>query len=193
MILGVATVLMVAIALLAGGRLRNLAQLELRMGWLTLVALMLQVLVIYTVEIRWLTALLIMASYGLLAMVVAANHHIPGMALISLGLLANILVIAANGGYMPVTPEAVSRAGLGHIVTQSPEGAFVVGSKDVLLSRAETRLWPLSDVLVLGKPWQTVFSPGDLVLACGLLWLVIKALRPSFIKEPAVLTDAGSA
>ena len=44
-----------------------------------------------------------------------------------------------------------------------------MASKDIILSREATRLWFLSDVLVLGKPFPlpTVFSLGDVFLMLG--------------------------
>jgi hypothetical protein len=92
---------------------------------------------------------------------------------IGLGLLLNLTVILANGGYMPTSPEALQRGGY---VASSPiiPGTRLAKSKDIILPRAETRLWFLSDALVIPPPfpWPTVFSVGDVVIAAGTFLLV---------------------
>jgi hypothetical protein len=179
MILGVAVLLAVVLALITGGRWRHLSQIRFRFAWLTLVALGVQVLAVYAPSIGWPPAALLVISYGLLAAVVAVNWLMPGMPVLGAGLACNTLVIAANGGYMPVTPEAVHLAGLGRLVSSSPAGALIMGSKDVILRYSDTRLWMLSDILLLREPLSIVFSPGDLLLACGAFWFVYRTLCPA--------------
>jgi len=98
-----------------------------------------------------------------------------------LGLTLNILVMVANGGFMPVTLEALQRAGLAHMALGIEDGARVMASKDIILSREVTRLWYLSDILVLRRPfpWSTVFSVGDVLLMAGVFVLLQRTMRPS--------------
>ncbi|MEO6196574.1 MAG: DUF5317 family protein, partial [Dehalococcoidia bacterium] len=77
------------------------------------------------------------------------------------------LVIAANGGLMPVTPETLERTG--GIPAGVETGEWVPDSKDVLLERADTRLYPLSDRIT----WDALdpiraFSAGDMLIVVGL-------------------------
>ena len=51
------------------------------------------------------------ASQVLVLLAVWRNRAIPGMLLVLLGGAANLLAIAANGGYMPVSPDALADAG----------------------------------------------------------------------------------
>jgi len=172
MILLVSIAVSIVVALLTGGRLSGLARAPFKLGWLTFLALGLQVASVYSSVPNWFPAALLIASYALLLAVVLANIRTPGLALIGLGLVANMAVIAANGGYMPVTAEALSRAGLEHLVTTTEAGNKIFGSKDAVLSYSDTRLWVLSDILVIRKPSPTVFSLGDLFVAGGAFWFI---------------------
>ena len=98
----------IVIALLRGGRLSNLAEVRLRWWWLLLIGLAMQLAanVISTDVAVW----LILGSYVVLILVVAANRKQEGMWLAGIGILMNFSVIALNQG-MPVLPEAAVLAG----------------------------------------------------------------------------------
>jgi hypothetical protein len=100
------------------------------------------------------------------------------MWVIGAGLAANWIVMAANGGHMPVTYEALVAAGRAHLVESTMPGTLVFGTKDILLPLAETQLWPLSDIFVIPPPFPipSVFSLGDALLALGMFRLVPAAL-----------------
>lgn len=177
MILVLSIGLAIAIGLVTGGSLGRLARISFRLGWLTFVALGIQIGAVYVREPAWLASTLLVISYLLLVAVVVANLRLPGLAALGLGLLANMAAITANGGYMPVAPEAVAQAGLQKLVTVTDAGIRVFGSKDIVLSTAETRLWILGDILVLKHPFPTIFSIGDLLLAVGAFWFIYAALH----------------
>lgn len=184
MILLAALVVSVAVALLRGGRLERLAELPLRWGWLALVAFALQVAVIYFPQPRrtdWMDGhlWLLLSSYALLGTVAIRNGRVAGVPLIGLGLLLNVVVMVANGGYMPVTPEALQRAGLTGLALGSDPTARVSATKDILLLREQTVLWVLSDIFVIPPPWplRTIFSVGDVSLAVGAFVLFQQAMR----------------
>ena len=178
MILVLAVALSILIALVRGGSLHRLAQVPFKHGWLAFVAIGLQVVAVYTQALESLAAWLFVLSYAILVGLIWINRRLAGMPIIGLGLALNTLVTAANGGYMPVTPEAVERAGLTHLVNELEAGARVLGAKDILLARADTRLWFLGDIFVLKGPWPTVFSIGDVILVLGILVFFQQAMRP---------------
>lgn len=182
MILFLSIGLSIIVALLTGGHLSGLTRVSLRLGWLAFVALGLQAASIYTVQPQWLPGLVLVASYLLLGAVVVANVRTPGVALIAIGLAANLAVIAANGGYMPVTSEALSIVGMDHLITVTESGSKVFGSKDIVLSYSDTRLWALSDIVVVKWPFPAIFSLGDITLAAGAFWFIQAGLRTA---EPA--------
>lgn len=184
MILVAAVAVSVLVALLRGGRLTRLADLRIEHAWAVLAALALQLPVVYLLvgekAIGGLSLghLVLAASYALLFWVVWANRRLPGLPLVGLGLVCNSLVMALNGGWMPITAEAVAR--LEYPIEAPPSGAPIKlrGGKNVLLPRSQTRLWWLSDVFVLGPPFPVVgaFSIGDLLIAAGIFWLLQWAL-----------------
>ncbi|MGC8873039.1 MAG: DUF5317 domain-containing protein [Chloroflexia bacterium] len=184
-----------AIALLRGGRLARLQGLSLRWPGLALLAFALQTLVIYLPVPRssilwWLQTGLLILSYLLLLAFLWLNRRMPGMALIGLGLLCNLVAMLANGGYMPISPEAVARIGhSGHTVAGAG-GLRVAFSKDIVLPREQARLWFLGDRFLLPPPFPlpSAFSPGDVVVALGAFVLVQYALcgkRAGAISSPA--------
>ncbi len=199
MILIAAVIVSTLIALMRGGRLGRLADLPLRYAWLALAAVVLQYPLVYynlghgAIILGVSVANLVMVgSYILLLWVLWANRRLPGLPLVALGVLCNLLVMTLNGGWMPITPEAVAR--LGHMprVTTTGSVAKVWGAKDIMLPRAQTWLWPLSDVFVVTAPFPipSAFSPGDVLVAVGLFWLLQQSLvkpvsQPADVQESA--------
>jgi len=174
----------IVVAVARGGDLHRLVGLRLRFGWLALLALAAQVYVIYypaeQVEgARTLHAAVMMGSYAALVVLVLVNRGIPGMPVIGLGLLLNLAVMASNGGYMPVTREAIIATGTRSEAELPPDGARLPRSKDVLLPADQTRLWILSDVITAPRmPLARIYSIGDLVVATGVVLLIQVAMVP---------------
>ena len=168
---------------LTGGHLSRLAHLPLRGGWLAVVALALQV-VIVTVAPNGSPVLhhaLHLFSYALGGAFVWLNRRLPGMTLIGLGAAANALAITVNGGTMPASAWAERVAGLrlGHGFQNSAPLAH------------PHLLW-LGDIIPIPLPGSlaNTLSAGDLVIVAGLLWLAHSACRGSArAGEPA--SDAG--
>ena len=90
------------------------------------------------------------------------NRHVPGAKLFAIGIALNTLVMLANSGWMPVTPETA------HFV--HPERTIVeqtrpASSKNIILPRSETNLWILSDIIRVTLPWRrNAMSIGDVLL-----------------------------
>ena len=89
---------------------------------------------------------------------------------ITAGFLLNALVILLNGGWMPISPETIQKIGAGTWQI----GNRVGFSKDLLLPRAETRLWFLSDRFTLPTwlNYRVAFSLGDILIFIGVIWLL---------------------
>lgn len=185
----------IPIALLRGGSLRRLAALSFRLGWLVFLCLAVQFWVTNqpadgTDAEQLLQAVLMLASYAGLVAVVWANRRTVGMRIIALGLLLNLAVMAANGGFMPVSPEAVVAARLHTAESLPAEGGRLPRSKDILLSAQHTRLWILSDVIVIpAAPGVRIYSIGDLVVGLGAFVLLQAAMVPR--REEGVLNKNG--
>jgi hypothetical protein len=101
------------------------------------------------------------------------NRHLSGVWLLTLGLVLNLLVIVANGGFMPISPQTAS-----HLVSPTTLDQFASGDrfgyKDILLLPEDVHLAWLSDNFVTpeGFPYQFAFSIGDGIIAAGAFWLI---------------------
>ena len=177
MILILAVALGIAIALVSGGSLSRLATVPFKHGWLAFLAIGLQVVAVYTHSIQGMAPILFSLSYAILIGLVWINRRLAGMPIVGLGLGLNTLVTVANGGYMPVTKEAIWRAGLTHLTYELETGARILGAKDIILPQSQTNLWFLSDIIVLRGPFPTVFSIGDIILALGILLFFYGTMR----------------
>ena len=155
-----------AMAVLRGGRLSNLGDVELRYWWLLLVALGLQVSTAWLPDASWAEGLglaMVLISYALLMGLVLINRTRPGMWLAGLGVLMNFTVIALNGG-MPVLAEAAEVASGFAVSAPDLSGSY----KHVLLESG-SRLTAFADVIpVRIAGIGQVISLGDVFLAVGL-------------------------
>ena len=179
MILAAAVLVALLIGLLRGGDLRRLAQLPFKWGWLALVAFGSQLYLIYAPEpvgqgLGSPRVILLVLSYVLLLAVVWQNRRLPGVWVMGIGFVANLSVMLLNGGYMPITPEALAAVGHARNAQSSQTGARVMATKDVILPREATVAWWLADIFVLAPPFPipTVFSLGDALIALGAFWLL---------------------
>lgn len=149
-----------------GGRIRDLANVRVRLWWIAPVALALQVAPVPDVEGeigRMLPMGALLLSYFLLVVVAAVNWRLRGFILILLGFLMNMTVIAANEG-MPVSAEALARIGNAESIERLREAT--PGSKHRLASDDDVLL-PLADVIAVGDPFNVVVSFGDAVAYTG--------------------------
>jgi hypothetical protein len=97
----------------------------------------------------------------------ARNLRVAGVPLVTLGLVLNALVVAANGA-MPVSIDAAFRAGV-------PTGDIAAGLDARHEISGAGTVWPLlGDVIPVILPARPeVVSPGDVLVAAGLAELVV--------------------
>jgi Family of unknown function (DUF5317) len=161
----------VALGLVAGGRLGNLARIELRSPWLFFAAIGLQ-LVAFPLELfPWRTPEAVASglwvlSYGLLLVAAVLNARLTGVPVIALGMLLNLVAILANGGTMPVRYEAMHEAGRTDVL-QANSTALSDPSLPGLIDR-----WAAPDWI----PFANVFSAGDVVIAVGAMVIVLAGM-----------------
>jgi hypothetical protein len=168
-----ALVVGVAAGYLAGGRLHNLERLTLTRPWLVLAALGLQVVAFSPLGAALphpTTVVLHFVSYGLLAWFVVLNRHHLGVTIAGVGLGLNLVTIAANGGYMPASKEALDLAGA------ADTGATLNNSAVI---GAGTRLGLLGDIFAAPSwmPAANVFSLGDVLIVAGIAVLLAASMR----------------
>jgi hypothetical protein len=190
--LWLALVLFIAlvIAVLRGGRLVNLGDLELTAWWLLFLSLGLQFgtdLIPETAQTLGLTMILL--SYVLLLVMVWLNRSKPGMWIAGLGVLMNLTVIAFNGG-MPVLAGAAEVASGFTITEPNLSDSF----KHVALDES-SRLTFFADVIPLRIVGiGEVISLGDIFLAFGLgMYLEHELRRPRRWFRKGAQAESGSA
>lgn len=150
-----------------------------RWGWMVAAALILQwfafgfplTSAIYPDEAASISLVL---SQFILLVFAWFNRKIPGFWLLTVGLVMNLLVISANGGFMPISPDTVQWL-RGDPVTAGWEVGKRLGTgKDVVLPVEQTKLEFLSDRFrTPDNPYYRVaFSAGDVLIALGAFWLL---------------------
>lgn len=167
MILFAILILAVVTVPLLGGRLQRLIDMDFGWTWLLAASIGSQILIISVFPDRFegIHKPIHFLSYALAGAFVIANIRVPGLWVIGLGGLLNLVAITANGGIMPASAEALRAAGM---ATRSDE--FV--NSGVL---DEPKLLFLGDIFSIPGDiaiFNTVFSVGDIAIALGTVLLV---------------------
>ncbi len=174
----------VAVGLVAGlirawlGK-RSYRVIDLRFPGLVLIAFIPQWFAFYQSRMgagfpsEW-SPVLLVATQILLLLFAWFNRKQPGFWMLGAGLLLNFLVIIANGGLMPISPETVRQ-----IYPDAPESSWEIGKqlgngKDIVLPVSATNLWFLSDRFLFPDwlGYSIAFSLGDVLIAFGAFWLL---------------------
>ena len=162
-----------------------MATIKIKFAWLIIVAVLMQRMPFALsppssfVELK--KALLVL-SYVLLLWVLSRNLHLWSMRILALGAFLNFAAIMANGGLMPVSPRARLQAGMAPI-GQPGFGKVLPEGTGVLLPVEQTNLWFLSDTIPISLVGG-VFSPGDVMIAVGLLVFVVGVMRGKASTSP---------
>jgi hypothetical protein len=123
---------------------------------------------------------LVSSQLGLMAFCLL-NKRLPGMPVLATGLLLNLIVIIANGGFMPInTITAAHLIPAQTLANLEISGRFGVG-KDILLLPEMINFPWLADRFVPPSwfPYQFAFSVGDVFIGIGAYLLL--ALSPESI------------
>jgi len=171
--------LTIAAALARGRRLRDLERVQIRHVWIFPAAVVLMLLLNVAKFKGWLTEeQTLFAQPSIYVVIIAGillNRHIEGAMLLALGTFLNLLVIAANGGYMPVSMTALKASGL-----TMEELAEVMYLRHIPMDEG-TRLAFLGDVIPV--PWppflRAVGSVGDIVGLAAMVIIVWRLFFPS--------------
>ena len=185
-----------AVALLTGGRLSNLKNIQFKFSWLVLAAVALKIVtnssLRYTLGISDpLAPKLYMLSLVLVAIFVILNIWLRGLALIGLGMVSNLTAIFFNGGYMPLKREYFLLIASAEELEKINQG---LPAYNYIATGPDTMFYYLSDIFLMPH-WifiTKVFSVGDILLTIGgciFIWSVLKS-SPSK-KKHGTLTSIG--
>jgi len=100
------------------------------------------------------------------------NLRLPGLSILAIGAGLNLLVVVANGGYMPSSPGAwLELTGVASLP--------VAHYSNVILIGPDTLLPFLADIFVFPRPlpMATAFSVGDAIIALGAVVFLVTAMR----------------
>lgn len=152
------------------GRFSNLKDAEIHKWYLIVAAFLLEFLTVYfsskgykffTNNIFYIHFL----SYCLLFIGIYFNISKLSFKLVMIGTFLNFIVIILNGGQMPVSHDAMVKAGLAEDINAMLNGEVITHTfiaKDTILKF-------LGDIFILPKPYPRpkVFSAGDVFMAIG--------------------------
>lgn len=160
---------------LAGGRLAALTNLHIRWLGVAIAGLVFQVALFSPMVAERVGDLgppLYVASTLAVFVVLLRNLHLPGLPVVAVGAVLNLLVIIANGGYMPSDPAAWrALSGVAALPTETYTNSVLMGPGTALP-------W-LADLFVLPRPipLANVFSVGDVLIAVGIAWCIARSMR----------------
>jgi hypothetical protein len=148
--------------------------------WLIVVAFLPQLFMAYWPVTRHLfpdrlASAILLASLAVFLAFAWLNRRLPGMPILIVGLLLNFTVIAANGGWMPISPQTADFL-TGRDVLQVINLGDRYGEKDILLSAQNMHFAFLADRFLLPAwlPYKTAFSLGDVLIGLGAFWLLAR-------------------
>lgn len=177
------------LGLAVGGRLANLASVQLRWAWLLFTAVIVRfgtegLLQLQFGPVEALRLPLLALGFTMLLAALWTNRRYPGLSLAFIGVLLNAVVIVLNGGFMPIWGPALAGAGL--------QPADVASRLHIVFASA-TALDFLTHGLILGDlipiPFpivRNVASLGDVFLSMGLAFFLFAGV----VRTPADLEEA---
>ena len=172
----------VSVGYVLGGRLRRFEDLRIHRWGLALMGLGLTgvpAVAIGSVPASVVGPVVMALAAAFLIAFLLANRWIPGAAVMTVGLLLNLVVVVANGG-MPVQASAVERAGGDPIaLEQSANEKHHLMTDDVL--------WQLGDVIAIPPPIGAVLSIGDVLLYGGIVYSIVQIMRGRRRENPRPL------
>jgi hypothetical protein len=154
------------VAMIQKRQLLSLFHIQFRLPWLINVCFLAQI-VVSLLEFR--SVFVLPITFAGLAVGFYANRHLAGMRLLLCGLLLNTLAVGLHGGIMPVSEQALLKAGLDSDLAADP--------RHMMMTESSLR-W-LGDWIALIPPFgpRYVLSPGDVLVGLGLVFFIVNNSR----------------
>jgi hypothetical protein len=152
---------------------------EFRAVWLIFLAFLPQFIILYLPQLRtrlsdWFSAASLLASLLIFLIFTWINRSVPGMSILLVGLALNFTVMAANRGFMPISPQTAGQLVQKSVLVDFQSGDRF-GTKDIYLPPQETRFEWLADRF-LTPAWfsyRAAFSLGDIFIAIGAFGILV--------------------
>ncbi len=177
------------LGLRSGGKLGNLATIQLRWVGLLFAAVIVrfgtEILLEAGIDVVNVLRLpLLTTGFGLLLTSLWVNRGYPGLGIAFVGILLNAIVIVVNLGYMPIWGPSLDAAGFASTDVSS---AIHIVVDDASAIDFLTRALFLGDVIPIPLPVvQNVASLGDVFLTVGLAFFLFAGV----VRVPTVLEEA---
>jgi len=164
--------------LLTGGSIDNFARIKFRWPLIVLAGVVVREIVLLTPfgRVEGAEYVYVAALAAIVAWTILHFDRLPGIWFVTAGGLLNLTVILANGGRMPVAADLA-----GSLLSRGTIGQYT-------LMGAGTNLSFLGDWISIG-PTREAYSPGDLVIALGIVLVVFWGVRS---QKVVTQTDIGS-
>ena len=169
---------------LLGGRVRNLERIRFEWWQLALAGLFVQ-LALFADPIQERIGaegpFIYVASTFVVMAALLRNLRLRGLGIIAIGAGLNLLVIVANGGFMPSSAHVwLELTGVAAVP--------VAHYSNVVLIGPDTLLPFLGDIFVFPRPlpMATAFSVGDALIALGAVVFLVSGMRQPSGSRPAV-------
>jgi hypothetical protein len=158
---------------LSGGHVERLGDVRIRWSGAAIVGLLVQVALFSPPITGWIGGAgppLYVASSVVVFAAVLRNLGRPGIVLLAVGAALNAIVVAANGGYMPVTQEALATLG-----RPAPTGVY----GNTSTAGPGTALPWLGDVIAVPPPipLANAVSIGDVLIGLGGAVFIARTMR----------------
>jgi hypothetical protein len=166
-----------------GGRIENLARLRFRWPWFVVAAVAVREAVVVTPlsGVEGVQYVYTATLAALVAWSVWNTDRLAGIWLVTAGTALNLVVIATNGGRMPVAPELA-----GTLVQRGHLGQYT-------LITPETHLNWLADWIAVPGPLaqfaREAYSPGDLIVAIGIAVVIVLGMRKPEETQRRIVSD----
>lgn len=160
-----------------GGRIQRLVKLPVRHIYLLILSLAVeavqsQLLLKTTWMTQGLSFGMTTVQYLLLFLFIFLNRHLWEVLVCGAGALLNFIVIAANGGAMPLTAKVLALGGHSAKFLAVSEGRYYTYQ----IVNESTRLKWLGDMILIPGPLPQCISAGDIILVAGLFLLVANGM-----------------
>jgi hypothetical protein len=175
---------------LAGGRLGSLAHVRFAWWPLALAGLGVQ-LVLFADPVEQHVGsegpAIYVASTLVVLAVLLRNIALPGLAIIAVGAVLNLIPVIANGGAMPSAPEAwLALNGVAALPVSHFSNSVLIGPDTLFPFLGDIFVWPRP------LPLANVFSIGDAVIAVGAVVFLVVAMRRTEAQDGSVTPTAAA-
>ncbi|NMH70477.1 DUF5317 domain-containing protein [Bacillus sp. RO3] len=163
----------IIIGFIRGGSFKRFADIRFKMGWIFPLLLVLQLIIFYFQnKVAWIgemsnASFMVIYVVGLAFLWVNREH--PHFTAIFIGVFLNFIVMAVNGGRMPVSMEAAAVIDPQYL--EATKNALY--AKHTLVTES-TKLAFLGDIIPLSAPYprEQAISIGDVVMNIGVFLFI---------------------